>query len=168
MKKLLPILAVALLFNACNSGKGGSSDARVASNKEDMQKFYDEVMNKHDVSMIDTLIASDYVEHYNDAGYPPTRDGFKRSMTDLFTSFPDVHIKVDLIVADTSCAFCHYTMTGTNTGSILGAPNGKQISIQGVDIMRFRNHKGVEHWGYNEEMKMMQQMGIMPQMKNTP
>lgn len=168
MKKIFSTLTIAVVFYACNSANNTNSAERIASNKADMQRFYDEVMNKHDPAMIDTLISPDYVEHYNDAGYPPTRDGFKRSMTDLFTSFPDVRIKVDLIVADTSFAISHYTMTGTNTGSILGAPNGKQISIQGVDIMRFKNHKGVEHWGYNEEVKMMQQMGIMPQTKNTP
>lgn len=162
MKKLFPILALAAIFNACMSGNNGSSAKLIESNKADMLQFYAEVMNKHNVAMIDSLISPDYVEHYNDAGYPPTRDGFKKSMTDLFTSFPDVHINVNLIVADTAYAICHYTMTGTNAGSILGAPNGKQIKIDGVDIMRFKNHKGIEHWGYNEEVKMMQQMGIMP------
>jgi predicted ester cyclase len=165
MKKLLPILAIVAIFNACMSGGSGSSNKRIEENKADMQKFYDEVMNKHNIGLIDTLIASDYVEHYNDAGYPPTRDGFKKSMTDLFASFPDVRIKVTLMVADTSFVVAHYTMTGTNAGSILGAPNGKQLKIDGVDIMQFKNHKGIEHWGYNEEMKMMQQMGIMPEGK---
>lgn len=165
MKKLFPLLAFAAIFNACMSGSNGGSDKRIESNKADMMKFYDEVMDKHNVALIDTMISSDYVEHYNDAGYPPTRDGFKKSMTDLFASFPDVRIKVNLIVADTSYAIVHYTMTGTNAGSVLGAPNGKQLKIDGVDIMKFKNHKGVEHWGYNEEMKMMQQMGIMPENK---
>lgn len=162
MKKLLPALAIALIFSACNSAKNNTPDARIASNKADMLRFYEEVMNKHNPAMIDSLISPDYIEHYNDAGYPPTREGFKQSMTDLFTSFPDVHINVNLIMADTSFAICHYTMTGTNTGSIMGAPNGKQISIEGVDIMKFKNHKGIEHWGYNQELKMMQQMGIAP------
>jgi predicted ester cyclase len=165
MKKLLPILAIAAIFSACMSGNSGSSEKRIESNKADMMKFYDEVMNKHNVGLIDTLISSDYIEHYNDAGYPPTRDGFKKAMADLFSSFPDVHIKVNLMVADTSFVITHYTMTGTNAGSILGAPNGKQLKIDGVDIMHFKNHKGVEHWGYNEEMKMMQQMGMMPEGK---
>jgi predicted ester cyclase len=165
MKKLLPILAIAAIFSACMSGSSGGSDKLIESNKADMLKFYELVMNKHNVGLIDTLISPDYVEHYNDAGYPPTRDGFKKSMSDLFASFPDVKIKVNLIIADTAYAVIHYTMTGTNAGAILGAPNGKQIKIDGVDIMRFKNHKGVEHWGYNEEMKMMQQMGMMPDSK---
>jgi hypothetical protein len=32
----------------------------------------------------------------------------------------------------------------------------------GCDILRFENGKAAEHWGYMEEGKMMQQLGLMP------
>ena len=32
---------------------------------------------------------------------------------------------------------------------------------QTVDVLRFENGKVVEHWGYMEEMKMMEQLGMM-------
>jgi hypothetical protein len=72
------------------------------------------------------------------------------------------------MIADTTFVVTHYTMTGTNTGSIMGMPaTGKKFNIHGVDIVRFVNGKCVEHWGYDEEMKMMQQLGMMPDMSSS-
>jgi predicted SnoaL-like aldol condensation-catalyzing enzyme len=37
----------------------------------------------------------------------------------------------------------------------------KPIDIHTVDVLRFENGKVVEHWGYMEEFKMMEQLGMM-------
>ena len=36
----------------------------------------------------------------------------------------------------------------------------KAIDVNGVDIVKFADGKGVEHWGYTEESKMMKQLGL--------
>ena len=59
--------------------------------------------------------------------------------------------------------YIHYRLTGTNTGPYGDMPpTGKAMDVMGVDIIRFADGKAVEHWGYMEEMKMMQQLGMMP------
>jgi steroid delta-isomerase-like uncharacterized protein len=169
MKTLLSTLAIATLVASCNMGgnKNSSIDDRLAKDKAAMMNFYDNVMNKHNVAYFDTCVAADFVEHCAEPGTPPTRDGDKKVWADFFTGYPDYSIKVNFMVADSMYVVTHYTMTGTNTGAIMGMPaTGKKIDVDGVDIVRFVNGKAVEHWGYNEEMKMMTQMGMMPDMSS--
>lgn len=167
MKNFLIVLLVAGTFAACNMGgsKNNATDDRIAKNKAGMQKFYDEVFNKHNPAMFDSCVTADYVEHEIQPGYPPTREGTKKHFADFFAAFPDINCKINFMVADTSYVVVQCTVTGTNTGSMMGMPaTGKKMNVEGVDIVRFVNGKGVEHWGYREEMKMMMQMGMMPDM----
>ena len=43
-------------------------------------------------------------------------------------------------------------------------PTGKQISVEGIDIVRMSGGKAVEHWGLLDALTMMQQLGAIPQM----
>ena len=167
MKKILIVLLVAAAFTACNMGgnKNNAMDDRAAKNKAAMQKFYDEVFNKHNPAMFDSCVTADFVEHESDPNTPPTREGTKKLFAALFAGYPDINEKVIGMVADSQFVYTHFEMTGTNTGSFMGMPaTGKKMDIEGVDIVRFVNGKGVEHWGYSEEVKMMMQMGMMPGM----
>jgi steroid delta-isomerase-like uncharacterized protein len=164
MKKLLPALAIAAIFAACNmGGSKNTMDDRVAQNKATMMLFYEQLMNKHNVAIIDSLVAPDYTQDEVEPGYPATRDGYKKIMTDFFKSFPDLTEKVNFMVADSSYVVVHYTLTGTNTAPMMGMPaTGKKINIDGVDIVRIKNNKVVRQWEYDEEVKMMTQLGMMP------
>ena len=68
------------------------------------------------------------------------------------------------LIADGDRVVAHYRWKGVNTGSMgEGMPaTNKPIDVHTVDVLRFENGKVMEHWGYMEEMKMMQQLGIMP------
>lgn len=166
MKKIITAIAITIAFSACNCGnKNCTTDPRAAKNMEAQKAFYEEVFNKHNTAMIDSLVAPDYVEHCIEPGYTPDRAGLKKSFDDFIKSMPDMHTQVNFMVADSDYVTVQYTFTGTNTGSMMGMPaTGKKVNIDGVDIVRFKNGKAVGHWGYNEEMKMMMQMGMMPGM----
>jgi predicted ester cyclase len=62
-------------------------------------------------------------------------------------------------------------MTGTNSGPMGGMPaSNKPVSVDGIDIIVVKDGKAVERWGIFDNMKMMQDMGMMPQqgmMKDT-
>lgn len=167
MKKLLPALTIAALFAACNcsTNKNNTTDALISQNKSDMMLFYDQLMNKHNIAIIDSMVSPDYTQDQVEPGYPATRDGYKKVMADFFKSFPDLNEKVNFMVADSSYVVAHYTLTGTNTAPMMGMPaTGKKINIDGVDIVQLKNHKVVKQWEYDEEVKMMTQLGMMPGM----
>ena len=166
MKRIITAIVITAAFSACmpTSNKNGSED-RASKNMEMMRKFNEEVINKHNTAMIDSLVASDYLEHCVDPGYTADRTGLRKGWEDFVKGYPDLNSKVNFMTADSDCVSMQYTLTGTNTGSVMGMPaTGKKINVDGVDIVRFKNGKAIEHWGYMEEMKMMMQLGMMPGM----
>ncbi len=67
------------------------------------------------------------------------------------------------MIADGDRVVVHYRWKGVNTGPMgEGMPaTNKSIDVHTVDVLRFENGKVVEHWGYMEEFKMMEQLGMM-------
>lgn len=162
---VLAIVAGALVSCNISVNKANMVDDRATKNKAAMQRFYDEVINKHNVAMVDSLVSPDYVEHCVDPGYTPDRNGLRKGWEDFVKGYPDLNAKTNFMVADSEYVTMQYTIMGTNTGSVMGMPaTGKKINVDGVDIVRFKNGKAVEHWGYMDEMKMMTQLGMMPGM----
>ena len=88
-----------------------------------------------------------------------------RDMIALYrTSMPDLHQEWLHASTTGDRTYIHYRMKGTNTGPYGDMPaTGKAMDVMGVDIIRFQDGKAAEHWGYMEEMKMMTQLGLMPE-----
>ncbi len=88
--------------------------------------------------------------------------------TGLRTAFPDMSVTLETLVADEESIAFAYTLTGTQTGPLMGfAPTGKKIKIRGMQISKFKDGKMVERWGSSDELGMLQQLGILKEPKNT-
>jgi len=161
-KRIIAAIAITAAFSACMPpGNKSATDDRASKNMEVQKKFTEEIFNKHNLAMIDSLVASDYVEHCA-AGYSPDRAGLKKSFEDFVKAFPDMHEQINFMTADSNTVTTQYTFTGTSSG-MMGAA-GKKVNIDGVDIIKYKDGKAVGHWGYNDEVTMMTQMGMMPGM----
>ncbi len=178
MKSLTQIVIIALLFYACNTKVSEPAKQEVIKqapvqlaekpvtteikNREIAIRFYAEVVNKHNVNAIDSFASPAYLEHQYDTHYDSDRKGIKKAFTDYFNSFPDMHVKVNFMMAEGDLVTAQITTTGTNTGSIYGQKaTNKKFEINGVDITRFKNGKVEEHWGYAEEGKLLTQLGLI-------
>jgi steroid delta-isomerase-like uncharacterized protein len=133
------------------------------ANKALARKIMD-IFSSGDPSGIEELVAPNAVDHQGLPGVDTNGpEGFRRMLEVYRTAFQDARADVVAVVAEGDLAVVHFHMTGTNSGAFMGMPaTGKPIDVQGVDIMRFENGQAVEHWGYYEEAKMMQQLGLMP------
>ncbi len=163
MKQIICLLTLIILMAGC-APKEKKSNNETSRNKATMQRFYDDVFNKHNTAKIDSLVAPDYLEHNVDPGYANNREGMKKLLNDFFVSYPDIYGKINFMLADSDMVMVHFTMRGTNSGPSGGMPaTNKMINLDGVDIMRFnKDGLGCEHWGYMEELKMMDQLGMLP------
>lgn len=157
-------VTISILFFGCNSTQNNNEGHKnMAANNQKMRDFYDKVMNAHDPAMLDSFITADYIEHQTDPQYPNTLDGLKARFKDLFVAYPDFHAQVNFVVSHADTIVAETTITGTNSGTMMGMPpTNKQIHVDDMDVVRIVNGKAVEHWGFVEEMKMMQQLGLMP------
>ena len=144
-----------------SSTGAASTDAMKAG----MKRFYDEVINAKKLDVIDSLCAPGFVEHNPPPGAEPTVAGLKKAMGGMFVAFPDLHCTVDDVMVDGDKVIARSTMTGTWKGDMMGAPgkpNGKSFTITGIDIVRLnKDGKATEHWGNEDDMKMMMDLGMM-------
>ena len=163
MKNLFYLFVGSLLLIACNKADNNHNGNDLSSkNAARMQEFYDQVMNAHNTAMVDSFCTSDFKDHQADPRYPAGVPGLKATMADYFAAFPDLHVKTNFTKAWGDTVMSHITMTGTQSGPMMGMPaSNKQMNIDGIDIVIIKDGKATEHWGYQEESKMMMQLGMM-------
>ena len=136
---------------------------------EDMKalarRFYDEIMSQGKLEVIDELVADDLVEHQEMPGIPAGKAGIPVWVTAFRNAFPDLKTEILAVVSEGDEVWVHGRMTGTHKGDFMGIPaTGKMISVSMFDRVRVRNGKAIEHWGVSEDLAMMTQLGVVPEM----
>lgn len=114
---------------------------------------------------VEEFVAENFVSHLQMPGVTSTGIQQLKDLIAISSSaFTDMKMEDLHLIADGDRVVAHYRLKGVNTGSMgEGMPaTNKPIDVRTVDVLRFENGKVVEHWGYMEEMKMMQQLGLMP------
>lgn len=166
-KKLFQLLTIALSFAIVSCGDMNKTvvNADMTKNMDAMKNVFT-AFETGNTENLGNYIAENIVEHSPDPNVKATGiEGVKEMIKMYRTSFPDLKQTVTGMWADKDMVIAHYTMTGMNSGPMGEMPaTNKSVNVNGVDIVRFENGKAIEHWGYWEEMKMMQQLGLMPEM----
>jgi steroid delta-isomerase-like uncharacterized protein len=134
-----------------------------AGNKEIMQRFFDELFNRGDLSVADELVASDYVNHNPVPGETPGREGLKAFVAYLRATFPDLHITIEDLISAEDKVVTRMSITGTQQGEFAGVPaTGKTVQVGGINIHRLRDGQIQEAWLNWDALGMMQQLGVIP------
>ena len=127
------------------------------------KRFYEEVLNHGDLAVIDELIADEFVEHEELPGIPPNREGIRAWATLMRSAFPDLVVSVNQMIASGDEVWVHMTMRGTQAGPFMDIPpTGRKVEISGIDRVRVRNGRAVEHWGVTDNLTLLQQLGQIP------
>jgi steroid delta-isomerase-like uncharacterized protein len=141
------------------------TEARGATvdNATTMRNAYERI-SAGDLSGYGDLVASQFVEHDELLGIPPTKEGMLAFFRDLLSTFPDMRMDVEDLIVEGDKAVARVRATATHEGEFLGVPaTGKRVTIQLIDIMRF-DESGLisEHWGVADMLSLMQQLGAVP------
>jgi steroid delta-isomerase-like uncharacterized protein len=132
----------------------------VEKNKEIVRRVIDEIVNKGDLSLVDEVLASNYVYHF------PTHDingpkGFKEFVTTMRTAFPDLHVTIEDLMAEGDKVAARVIMRGTFKGELMGiAPTGRKLEFQEAVFVRFEDGKEVEATAYGNMASFNEQLGI--------
>jgi steroid delta-isomerase-like uncharacterized protein len=127
-----------------------------------IDRINEEAFNRGEVSVLDELVADDFVEHDPMPGMSPDRQGLKAMIRGLHEAFPDFHTEVeDQIVAGDKVVE-RWSCTGTQEGEFMGLPpTNRHIEIHGMDISRLADGRLVEHWTQIDMVSVLQQLGVM-------
>ena len=125
-----------------------------------------EAFNNQNLAVVEELVAPDYVWHGAlPPGISPDLAGWRQGRIAFLTAFPDLHVVVEDLIAEGDKVVARLTLRGTHQGDFFGIPpTGKQLSWTGIEIDRIEHGKYVESWLNTDDLGMMQQLGVIPQM----
>jgi steroid delta-isomerase-like uncharacterized protein len=127
----------------------------LSTNKALIKLFVEGVFNNHNLSAIEKYLA-DTIQG---------KEGFKQSLSAQFKAFPDIHTKIEHIVAENDLVVVYLNFTGTHKGEFQGIPpTNKKVNIRSADLYRIENEKIVDHWDVVDQLNLLQQTGAtLPQ-----
>jgi steroid delta-isomerase-like uncharacterized protein len=134
----------------------------IEGNKEVVRR-YQAAYNRGDLEALDAMVDARLVTHSQAPGLPPGLEGGKQAHRMTVAAFPDLHYETDELVAEGDTVVQRFTITGTHGGEFMGLPaSGRPIRFSGVSFFRLKDGKIVEHWGLQDGLTLMFQVGIFP------
>ena len=173
MKRILSLVAIGVFFAcfSCNNHKTekAAADTMPAEKKDNSKaeknlvasRIVDDAFRSGDISKIDDAIASDFVDH-TDQG-DKNRDSLKSMITMIRKEFPDMKMETIKEMADDEYVFSLMHWTGTSNGQ-MGMPKGP-FDMKAIEVVRYQDGKGVEHWSYMQPSDVMKMMAQQPSAK---
>lgn len=121
-------------------------------------------LNAGDVDgYVTTLYAPEAVFHGFPAAFSPDRDGIAEFFRALRAGLPDATIAADDMLTDGDRVALRFTLSGTHTGELFGAPaTGARIDAEGITIVRFSGDQVVERWNRLDDVAFLTQIGAIP------
>ncbi len=167
MKKIVLLFAAGLLccVVSCNnenttaeSASGAKEDSSAAKKNLEASHVVTKAFDTGDPSMIDSVVASDFVDHTETGD--KNRDSLKAMIVAWKSASKDSKTEIIKELADDEYVFSWLRFTGTSSGS-MGMPAGP-YNMTSIEVVRFKDGKAVEHWGFMEPREMMKFMPQQP------
>jgi steroid delta-isomerase-like uncharacterized protein len=132
-------------------------------NKSLMRRFFEEVFNKKKLAAIDEFITPNHIDHTLPPFLPTTPEGTKRAIGMYLKAFPDLQLTVEDMIAEGDKVVTRFTSNGTQQKAFMGIPpTGRQVTVSSIVVARIADGKIVEQWGLDDQMGMLQQLGVIP------
>ncbi|HEY3228646.1 MAG TPA: ester cyclase [Roseiflexaceae bacterium] len=132
-------------------------------NKHNVQRAFDGLFNRGELALADELASADFLNHEAPPDAPRGPEGLRQIVTMLRTAFPDIHYDVEEVIAEDDKVAARTTMQGTQTGPFMGIPpTGRRVVQAQIHILRFVGGKAVEHWAVRDDLRLLRQLGMVP------
>lgn len=160
-----------MMFSACakngNQAAGGAADSAkmtADANKTTAKNFYENVFNAHKADACPQYVAQNGIDHSPEPGHSGQGgEDVQKEIGEFIAAFPDMHFTIDQQVSEGDMVATLFTMTATNSGPMGPMPaTNKPVKVQGLDLLRIKDGKLTDRWGYLDSRAMMMQLGMMP------
>ena len=138
-------------------------NSNLEENKAIVQRYVDEIQNKHNLDAIEDIFSSDFIDHMDSfGGLFQGLGGLKRGYSNLLTAFPDLQMTVQKLIAEDDKVVVYKTGTGTHCEEYNGIPaTGKKIEFTNIYIFRIKDKKIAEYWGLFDDYGVKRQLGVL-------
>ena len=127
----------------------------IEANKQLFLAMIDRVVTRDDWAAAASFFTDDFVAH--GAGpQPTTLDGLQRLTRAWRAAFPDWHDEILDVVAERDLVVARVRASGTHLGRLADIePTGESCQWGMIEIIRVRDGKIAEQWGYSDFADVM-------------
>jgi predicted ester cyclase len=134
--------------------------SRDAPSPAEVVKNVIDLVNAGDLDAAETFIAPDAVNHAAAPGAQPGTAAFRQGWEALRKAFPNWTFTIEHSITDGDVVSNRYLNRGTQDGEFAGRPaTGRSCTALGLDMVRVRGGKVVEHWALLDLAAMGEQLG---------
>jgi malonyl-CoA O-methyltransferase len=128
-----------------------------------VERFYYELWNRFDQSLIPELLTEDIRFRGSLGQYKVGHEQFQEYMEFIRRAFPDFTNQVDEIVSEGERCFARLTYRGTHRGEVFGmAPTLRPIAYAGAALFYFREGRIADVWVLGDVHGLIQQLTAPP------
>lgn len=142
-------VSTVVLLYLCHLPSFGQNTTLLNNNKKVITKYFDAVINAHNLDRRSEFFPKDYIWHTmegkdihsnQDSGHIATKRW-------LFTAIPDVRYTIDNMVAEGDMVAVNTTATGTARSEMFGLPAAqKKVRYKQMFFYRLKDSKIIEQW----------------------
>lgn len=126
-----------------------------------------ETFNAHDIDAFTEVLADEVVFEAPGGMQGEGKEACAGFFGSWFTAFPDAHVDVhdvhfvdDVAVEEGTFTGTHEGVLHTPTGDV--PPTGRPVSVQYIQVLRFRDGKHVSFHLMFDRLLMLEQLGLVP------
>jgi predicted ester cyclase len=103
------------------------------------------------------LVSDELINHSAPAGGPNGPESMVYFIAGVLKKgFPDLKVEILDLVGEGDKVTTRKAFQGTHTGDFMGIPaSHKKVTIKVIDIIRLKDGKYVEHWGFSNLAEIM-------------
>lgn len=136
----------------------------IEANKALVRLLLEEDISRGDEAVAERIIHPAFVDHTNPPGMQHGLGGHKQIVALFRAAFPDQWWHIEELIAEGDRVVARTTMRGTHRGDFFGIPpTGRAVTLAGVHVVRVADGKIAEHWGCNDDLGLMRQIGALPE-----
>lgn len=130
------------------------------NNKAVVRRFNQEVIAEGNLQSFNELMDGQFVNRSAPEGMSNGADGMIYFFNEILRpAMPDIHVTIHQQVAEGDLVTTRKTISGTQTGEILGIPaTGRAVNIDVIDIVRVKDGRYFEHWGITTLSDVLSQL----------
>jgi predicted ester cyclase len=119
-------------------------------------QFYEQVINRGDLSAIDNLLSPNFVHNGEARGI----EGQRAAIQTLLSALTDLHVSARATICEGDLVAVRQEWSGTHTGTFLGlSPTNRRVSFTSQAMLRIANGRIAEAWVNEDDLGLLRQLG---------
>jgi predicted ester cyclase len=139
----------------------------IATNKAIVRRYFEEVVGKSNLDILDEIVTTDCIVHRPEAPEPIRGlEAFRHALEKILQVYSEFTTTIHDLIAEDDRVACRLSHRALNRGewtSRLGrhAVAGKTVSWPAIAIFRIRDGKIAEEWVNRDELGMVIDLGVV-------